>query len=64
MLFRSLLFNMTPEYYRLDPAGYPNSEFIVGRMAVALHWSMYHSENAHKMAAAIRKIAENKAELF
>jgi len=61
---KHLLFNMTPDYYRLDPAGYPNSEFIVGRMAVALHWSMYHSENAHKMAAAIRKIAENKAELF
>ena len=61
---KHLLFNMTPDYYRLDPAGYPNSEFIVGRMVVALHWSMYHSENAHKLAAAIRKIAENKAELF
>ena len=61
---KHLLFNMTPDYYRLDPAGYPNSEFIAGRMAVALHWSMYHSENAHKMAAAIRKVAENKAELF
>ena len=60
---KHLLFNMTPDYYRLDPAGYPNSEFIVGHMAVALHWSMYHSENAHKLGAAIRKIAENKAEL-
>ena len=55
---------MTPEYYRLDPAGYPNSEFIVSRMLLAMHWSMYRSENAHKLAAAIRKIAENKAELF
>ena len=61
---KHLLFNMAPEYYRLDPAGYPNSEFIADHMAVAAHWSMYHSENAHKLAAAIRKIAENKAELM
>ena len=61
---KHLLFNMTPEYYRLDPAGYPNSEFIVSRMLLAMHWSMYRSENAHKLAAAIRKIAENKTELF
>jgi len=61
---KHLLFNMEPAYYRLDPAGYPNSEFIVGRMAVAMHWSMYHPENAHKLAAALRKVAENKAELI
>ena len=61
---KHLLFNMTPDYYRLDPAGYPNSEFIVDRMAMAAHWTMYHSENAHKLGAAIRKVAENKAELF
>ncbi|MBE6372719.1 MAG: DegT/DnrJ/EryC1/StrS family aminotransferase [Lentisphaerae bacterium] len=61
---KHLLFNMTPDYYRLDPAGYPNSEFIVSRMAVAPHWTMYHSDNAHRLGAAIRKVAENKAELF
>ena len=61
---KHLLFNMTPDYYRLDPAGYPNSEFIAARMAVAPHWTMYHSENAHRLGAAIRKVAENKAELF
>ena len=61
---KHLLFNMTPEYYRLDPEGYPNSEFIAAHMIQAMHYSMYYPENAHKMAAAIRKIAENKAELM
>ena len=60
---KHLLFNMAPEYYRLDPAGYPNSEFITARMAVVMHFSMYYPETALKLAAAIRKVAENKAEL-
>ena len=61
---KHLLFNMAPEYYRLAPEGYPNSEFIAAHMIQAMHYSMYYPENALKMAAAIRKIAENKAELM
>ena len=61
---KHLLFNMQPEYYRLDPEGYPNSEFLSAHMMQAMHRSMYYPENALKLAAAIRKIAENKAELL
>ena len=61
---KHLLFNMKPEDYRIDPEGCPNSEFLTAHMTQFMHCSMYYPESATKMAAAIRKVAENKAELM
>lgn len=61
---KHLLFNMKPENYRLAPEGYPNSEFLSDHMIQFIHWEMYYPESAPKMAAVLRKIAENKAELM
>ena len=61
---KHLLFNMKPEDYRIDPEGCPNSELLTAHMTQFMHCSMYYPESATKMAAAIRKVAENKAELM
>lgn len=61
---KHLLFNMAPEYYRLAPEGYPNSDAVAEHTVVALHYTMHTPDNAHALAAAIRKIAANKQELF
>jgi L-glutamine:2-deoxy-scyllo-inosose/3-amino-2,3-dideoxy-scyllo-inosose aminotransferase len=58
------LFNMTSEYYRLAEEGYPNSDYVVDRMLPYMHFGMYYPETAYQVAAMIRKIEENKAELF
>lgn len=61
---KHLLFNMAPEDYRLAPEGYPNSESIAANTIVVMHYGMTDVENAHRLGAVIRKIAENKAELM
>ena len=61
---KHLLFNMAPEDYRLDADGYPNSELVCSRTITATHYSMYYPETALKLAAGLRKIAENKDELM
>ena len=61
---KHLLFNMAPEYYHLAPEGYPNSDAVAEHTVVALHYTMHTPDNAHALAAAIRKIAANKQELF
>ena len=59
-----LLFNMSPEDYRIAPEGCPNAEELVQRMMVILHYGMTDQENAVRFAAAVRKLAENKTELM
>lgn len=61
---KHLLFNMTPDFYRVPEEGCPNSDYIADRSILATHRSMYYPENAEKLAAAIRKLAEFKSELF
>ncbi|MBR6372545.1 MAG: DegT/DnrJ/EryC1/StrS family aminotransferase [Victivallales bacterium] len=61
---KHLLFNMRPEHYRLAAEGYPNSDAVVPHTLVAMHYGMYYPENAVRLAAALRKIAENKSELL
>ncbi len=61
---KHLLFNMTPDYYRVPEEGCPNSDYIANRSLLITHRSMYHPENAEKLAAAIRKVAGFKSELF
>ena len=61
---KHLLFNLKPEDYRLDPAGYTNSDAIVPHMMVIMHYGMTDMENAARFAAALKKIADNKSELM
>ncbi len=60
-VYKHLLFNMNPEEYRMD--GCPVTEHICDRMIVLLHWNMYYIENAEVVAAAIRKVSDNRKEL-
>ena len=61
---KHLLFNMAPEDYRLPEDGCPTTAAICDRTLIAAHYSMYHAETAPKLAAILRKLAENKAELM
>jgi len=60
-VYKHLLFNMRSEEYSIN--GCPVTEHISDRMIVLLHWNMYYIENADIIAAAIRKVSENRNEM-
>lgn len=61
---KHLLFNMTPEDYRIADGGCPNADESIKHMMVILHYGMADIQNAEKFAAAMKKIADNKSELM
>ncbi|MBO4344701.1 MAG: DegT/DnrJ/EryC1/StrS family aminotransferase [Victivallales bacterium] len=57
------LFNMDPKDYGFAPGGTVNTQYVSDRSGGLFHYAMYYPEMAERVAAAIRKVVENKDEL-